>query len=85
MAYSKTNPPSLLMDRIGGGGAVWSYISPDNRGAVTAAGYFTNAQSLGMRVGDVVNAVVTASGVLTVATVTSINAAGAGTITALAV
>lgn len=85
MAYSKTNPPSLLMDRIGGGGAVWSYISPDNRGAVTTAGYFTNAQSLGMRVGDVVNAVVAASGVLTVATVTSINAAGAGTITALAV
>nr|VUD29881.1 Uncharacterised protein [Raoultella sp. NCTC 9187] len=85
MAYSTTNPPSLLQDRLMGGGAVWSYISADARAAVVAAGYFSNGRSLGMKLGDVVNCVVDSTGVLTVASVTAVNAGtGAATVTALA-
>lgn len=68
-----------------GGGAVWSYISADARAAVVAAGYFSNGRSLGMKLGDVVNCVVDSTGVLTVASVTAVNAGtGAATVTALA-
>lgn len=85
MAYSTTNPPALLQDRLMGGGAVWSYISADEREAVVAAGYFSNGRSLGMKLGDVVNCVVDSTGVLTVASVTAVNAGtGAATVTALA-
>lgn len=85
MAYATTNPPALLQDRVMGGGAVWSYISPDARATVVGAGYFTNGKSLGMKLGDVVNCVVDSTGVLTVASVTAVNAStGAVTITALA-
>ncbi|HHS9592753.1 MULTISPECIES: hypothetical protein [Raoultella] len=85
MAYSTTNPPALLQDRLMGGGAVWSYISADARAAVVAAGYFSNGRSLGMKLGDVVNCVVDSTGVLTVASVTAVNAGtGAATVTALA-
>lgn len=85
MAYSTTNPPALLQDRLMGGGAVWSYISADERAAVVAAGYFSNGRSLGMKLGDVVNCVVDSTGVLTVASVTAVNAGtGAATVTALA-
>lgn len=84
MAYSTTNPPALLQDRLMGGGAVWSYISADARAAVVAAGYFSNGRSLGMKLGDVVNCVVDSTGVLTVASVTAVNAGtGAATVTAL--
>lgn len=85
MAYATSNPPALLQDRIMGGGAVWSYISADARATVVGAGYFSNGRSLGMKIGDVVNCVVDTTGVLTVASVTAVNAGtGAVTITALA-
>lgn len=85
MAYSTTNPPALLQDRIMGGGAIWSYISADARATVVGSGYFSNGRALGMKLGDVVNAVVDTTGVLTVASVTTVNAStGAVTVTALA-
>lgn len=85
MAYSTTNPPALLQDRVMGGGAEWSYISADARATVVGAGYFSNGKTLGMKLGDVVNAVVDTTGVLTVASVTAVNAStGAVTVTALA-
>ncbi len=85
MAYATSNPPALLQDRIMGGGAVWSYISADARATVVGSGYFSNGRSLGMKLGDVVNCVVETTGVLTVASVTAVNAGtGAVTITALA-
>ena len=52
MAYATTNPPALLQDRIGGGGAAWSYSSSDLIAA--AANYITNGKALGMKVGDAV-------------------------------
>lgn len=55
MAYSTTNPPSLTsVAPLTGAGQVWQYRSTELGSAVDAAGYFTNAQALGMRVGDMV-------------------------------
>lgn len=85
MAYSTSNPPALLQDRVMGGGAIWSYISADARATVVGAGYFTNGKNLGMKLGDVVNSVVDTTGVLSVTSVTAVNAStGAVTVTALA-
>lgn len=56
MAYSTSNPPSLISAaRIGGTGLqTWDYRSTDDAATVDAAGYFTNGLALGMRVGDLV-------------------------------
>lgn len=54
MPYSVDNPPALRSQRVGStpGGAVWSYASADPLATVIAAGYITNADDLGMQVGD---------------------------------
>lgn len=55
MAYSVSNPPVMVTPRIGGDcGALWIYKSTDVHTDVDAAGYFTNGEALGMKVGDVV-------------------------------
>jgi hypothetical protein len=55
MAYSATLPPKLLVGALGGpGGNIWYYASVDDAATVRAANYVTNAQALGMAVGDVV-------------------------------
>lgn len=64
MAYATTNPPALLQDRIGGGGAVWSYKSTDTIATVLAANYFTNGEALGLKAGDQVNIIVDATNTL---------------------
>jgi len=51
MTYSTANPPSLIAQGIGGVGQVWDYRSEDSNTDVDAAGYFTNAVDLGMKVG----------------------------------
>ncbi|WP_227136721.1 hypothetical protein [Kosakonia radicincitans] len=55
MAYLTSNPPSLLEDRISGGGALWHYESSDPISLVAAVNYITNAEALGMRKGDAIN------------------------------
>ena len=57
MAYSTSNPPSLVSQRIGDGPAVWIYKSADVDSAVNAADYFSDGVLLGMRVGDIVHVV----------------------------
>jgi hypothetical protein len=53
MAYVTTNPPALQSSTLTGSGKVWSYRSTDVfDGTVDGAGYITNAQELGMTVGD---------------------------------
>ena len=57
MAYALTNPPVLIVQ--GGVGnqfpAQWAYNSVDGAAAlVDAAGYFSNAKKLGMKVNDIV-------------------------------
>lgn len=54
MAYDTANPPSLIAQGIGGKGQIWDYRSTDSNTAVDAAGYFSNAQELGMKVGAMV-------------------------------
>lgn len=54
MAYATTNPPAMMNDRIGGSIAMWSYRSADDDATVNGAGYITNADDLGMEVGDFV-------------------------------
>jgi hypothetical protein len=52
MAYVTSNPPALLVQRIGGGRAVWLYSSADAKAVVDTSGYFTDGHALGMRDGD---------------------------------
>ncbi len=54
MAYSTSNPPVLLTQRVGGSGALWHYNSADAATVIRVSGYITNASDLGMKVGDVV-------------------------------
>lgn len=65
MSYSTSNPPrqweapGLYAGNSGSttraeGGQMWTYVSADAKATVAGAGYITNAQSLGMIVGDVV-------------------------------
>jgi len=53
MAYAASNPPKLMVPRVGGEGpALWVYYDGDDDGTVNGAGYITNALELGMKVGD---------------------------------
>ncbi|MBL4854655.1 MAG: hypothetical protein JKY25_10515 [Robiginitomaculum sp.] len=55
MAYLITNPPTLLIDRVGGiASSLWGYNSPDAIADILAADYVTDAVDLGLRVGDFV-------------------------------
>lgn len=59
-ASSVTNPPILVFSPLGGGKGpnvgqkLWSYQSTNTTTEVTTAGFFTDGQSLGMAIGDVV-------------------------------
>lgn len=56
MAYSTSNPPSLVTQNVGNTApAVWTYQTTDAIATVTGAGYFTNGGALGMKVGDLVD------------------------------
>ncbi len=85
MAYSSTNPPALVSQRIGGGPAMWIYKSSDESAeSVTAAKYFANGEALGMRVGDLVFSISTTAGtsallsICTISSISSTGSAGAG-------
>ena len=54
MAYATTNPPKLMIPRMGTGTALWAYTSTDVHTTVAGADYFSNGDALGMEVGDVI-------------------------------
>jgi len=55
MAYATTNPPVMMTQRVGDAcGAFWHYNSTDAATVVRVAGYITDADDLGMKVGDLV-------------------------------
>lgn len=55
MAYSTANPPRCAVPSVGGATpAIWTYESDDASTVVRAINYITNAQELGMKVGDLV-------------------------------
>jgi hypothetical protein len=85
MAYSSTNPPALVSQRIGGGPALWIYKSSDESSvSVTATKYFANGEALGMRVGDLVFSISTTAGtsalftICAISSISSTGSAGAG-------
>jgi hypothetical protein len=53
MAYSTSAPPQLLTQAIAGL-RIWYHTSADATAAADAAGFITNGQDLGMKVGDIV-------------------------------
>lgn len=78
MAYSTSNPPVCLAQPVGGAGpSLWHYSSADSVATVTAAGYFSNGDALGMKVGDFVLIDDTNVGDGGIAKVTSVAAGGA--------
>lgn len=82
MTYATTNPPALLVDRVGNSGAIWWYRSADAIADVDATDYITNAADLGMKTGDAVFVMNTTGSLTTIGQVT-VDADGNGTITAL--
>jgi len=83
MAYATTNPPKLLVPRIGDGIALWIYSSTDVHTDVDAADYFSNGDALGMQVNDVIIVSKTSATVgSTIHTVSAVTAGGAATIAA---
>ena len=82
MAYSATNSPKCVVAGFGGGASIWSYESADAHATVAGAGYFTNAKTLGMKVGDIVFVKVTPAYTVTTHAVSAISAGGAATVSA---
>lgn len=77
MAYATTNPPMMITQRVGAtGGAIWIYDSTDVSTTVDTAGYITDADDLGMKVGDIVIQTDTAGG--TVGHIYCVNSVTAG-------
>ena len=81
MAYSTSNPPTLISKGLSGGAGLWSYQSADVDSDVDATDYFSNGSDLGMKVGDTVHVYDTA-GVLTYMRVSAVTAGGAATVAA---
>lgn len=87
MSYSTSNPPVRMSEypmtsfgnSQGAGGAQWVYKSTDAGTVVRVVGYITNAEKLGMQVGDIVWVHDTDASPYTVTLhiVTAISAAGA--------
>lgn len=83
MTYAVSNPPRLLIPRIGSGTALWTYSGTDAHGDVDAEGFFTNGDALGMKVDDIVIVVKTsATKAATIHTVSAVVAGGAATLSA---
>ena len=82
MAYSTSSPPQLLIGAFTAGNhaSIWTYESTDASTVVDGDGYITNADALGMKVGDIVFVSDTDASPLITTThiVTSVTAGGAG-------
>lgn len=79
MAYSTDNPPKLVMSVPYTDGSsdltwnLWIYIDGDATTTVDADGYFTNGQSLGMKVNDLLILVDTGTPLISTLRVTSVS------------
>jgi len=81
MAYSVSNPPALVAQRVGtAGGAEWQYASTDAFETVAAADYFSNGSDLGMVVGDIVRVIDTTNNTLHTTVVRAVTAGGAASL-----
>lgn len=75
MTYSTSNPPTRVWGEVGGNSG-WYYNSADDDSTVIGANYVTNAQALGMKVGDVVYIYDSATPKLSVVSVTAVTSSG---------
>lgn len=81
MAYSTSNPPALVAQRVGAaGGAVWMLSTTDSLLLIGVADYISNGDALGMEVGDMVVIINTTNGKAKIATVNTVTAGGAASI-----
>lgn len=82
MSYATTNPPKLLLPRLGTDGvALWAYVSTDVHTDVDAADYFSDGYDLGMKVSDVVFVIKTSATIgATLHSVQTVTTNGAATI-----
>lgn len=85
MAYATSNPPQVMIPSIGDRPALWSYESADDDATVNGAGYISNADDLGMKVGDMVYVFDTATPKGSMHYVNAVSAAGAATLAFAAV
>lgn len=76
MAYVTTNPPAAVCQTMTGA-SLWIYKSADVVGDVDASGYFTNGVALGMKVGDPVLVIDTATPLTTMCWVSAVGTATA--------
>ena len=81
MAYDTANPPNLLVGGFTTGKpSLWTYKSDDVAADVDAAGYFTNGDALGMKVGDFVLGYDTTTPLAHIWVVITVTAGGAATV-----
>ncbi len=73
MAYSAAIPPVLYIPAIGDYPNVWIYKSADDDATTNGAGYYTNGKDLGMKLNDVVIVVDTATPLVSLCSVSSVN------------
>lgn len=84
MAYSSTNPPSLLVGRVGDDNpSLWVYQSTHTVGEAAASGFIANGDDLGMLKGDAVLVHQSTAGIATWMFVSSVTASSAATLTAV--
>lgn len=93
MGYATTNPPSLTFSGAltrGNPAAgsseptginIWAYVSADAAATVNGAGYFTNGDALGMKVGDIIIGRDTATPKSYISYVSAVTAGGAASAT----
>lgn len=83
MPYATSNPPALKSPvPVAGAGQTWVYQSTDALGTVAGAGYFTNGNALGMKVGDLVEVAKTDTNAISLHRVTVSAVGAAATVSA---
>lgn len=82
MTYSTSNPPAGISFGVGagtGGPTLWVYKSADDDATVNGSDYFSNGDALGMKVGDPVLVVDTATPKTSLCFVNAVTSGGAAT------
>lgn len=79
MAYTGATL-SKIVSTIGGGTDLWVYTNTDTVATVQGSGYFSDASNRGLKANDVILYVKTDTGAVSLLPVSSVSAAGAGTV-----
>ena len=81
MAYSTSTPPQLLLGSFTNGSgqvSIWNHYSADTAATARVTGFITNAEDLGMKVGDIVLHRDTGTNIVSTLRMAVINANGSG-------